>query len=479
MTEGRERKLDEADDAMPWGGRFAAPPSDGLLDFSRSVQTDMEMWREDLAGSRAHVRALESAGILTRVEADQLWQGLDSVAAEFESDVFEVVDTDEDIHMAIERRLTELVGEVGGKLHSGRSRNDQVSLDVRLVSARRGRAAALALLDLASTLVERASTAGDLMISGYTHLQRAQPVLLAHHLLAHVWPLLRDVERLKDAGGRSMTSPLGAGALAGTSLPVDPQIAAAELGIPKTFENSIDAVADRDVVAEHLAVLAIAQVHLSRLAEEVVIWATDEFGFITLADAWSTGSSMMPQKKNPDVAELTRGRTGRTIGNLVSVLTMLKGLPLAYNRDLQEDKRPLFDSFDVVSASAAAMSGMVSTLTFNEAALAESVDTGFCTATDLAEELVGLGMPFRGAHEAVGKLVVLLESEGRGLVDVTNAELVDIHPGLADLGQDRLSSREAIERRGAVGATSRRAVDAQIVEASVAIEAQIVWATES
>ena len=348
-----------------WQGRFSEPPSDALMAFTASLAFDRRLAADDIAGSRAHVAMLGKVGLLTSDEVAAVLGALETVEHELTEGSFAFAASDEDIHTAIERRVTELAGDAGAKLHTGRSRNDQVATDLRLYVRREGRIVARAIHALQAVLVRQAADAGDdAYLPGYTHLQRAQPVLLAHHLLAHFWALARDVDRWRDALARVDVSPLGAGALAGSSLPLDPDATAAALDFSGRFENSLDAVSDRDFVAETLFVCTLTQVHLSRLGEELVLWATDEFGFVRLADAWSTGSSMMPHKKNPDIAELARGKAGRLIGDLAGFLATLKGLPLAYNRDLQEDKEPLFDALDTCRLALAALTGLVETAEF-------------------------------------------------------------------------------------------------------------------
>jgi argininosuccinate lyase len=363
------------------------------------------MWRDDITGSRAHVRGLAHVQLLTQAECDAVLAALDTVEHELSAGVFEFVPSDEDIHTAIERRVTALSGAAGAKLHTGRSRNDQCATDLRLWCKRELRQVARRVVGLQEVLLDRAQRAGDIYLPGYTHLQRAQPVLLAHHLLAHCWAFSRDVDRLLATIDRLDVSPLGAGALAGSSLPIDPAFTAAQLGFARPFHNSLDAVSDRDHVAEALFDLALIGVHLSRLGEEWVLWTTDEFGFAKLDDGYSTGSSMLPQKKNPDIAELARGKAGRLIGNLTGLLAMLKGLPLAYNRDLQEDKEPLFDSVDQVSLALSALAGMIATATFVPERMQAAADSEGSSATDLAEYLVRAGLPFREAHAVVGSLV--------------------------------------------------------------------------
>lgn len=477
MADETREVPDDPSSAQPArSGRFSSPASEDLMTFTRSVDVDRYMWREDIEGSRAHVRALEKGAILSPEEANELLHALDEVAREFEAGQFEFRDSDEDIHMAIERRVSEIAGEVGGKLHTGRSRNDQVVLDLRLYISREARQVAIEILNLATELVKRAEGARDHFMPGYTHLQRAQPVLLAHHLCAHVWPLIRDIARMRDACTRSNVSPLGAGALAGTSLSLDPKVTAALLGMERTFENSMDAVSDRDFVAEHLFVLAMAQIHLSRLAEDVILWSSEEFRYLDLPDEWATGSSMMPQKKNPDVAELVRGRTGRTLGNLVNLMVVLKGLPLTYNRDLQEDKGPLFDSIKVVKESARALSGLICGAEFNFEAMEDAASDGHLGATDLAEELVRAGIAFREAHKIVGELILELENEGRSLETVTQGELARLDPALASMNIERLSVRSLVESRLGDGATGSDVVIEQIARARGEISILRDWA---
>jgi argininosuccinate lyase len=392
-----------------WHGRFSGGPAEELLAYTVSLPFDRRLWRDDIHGSRAHVRGLARAGLLHEAERDAILGALDVVEGELDGGTFEFRDADEDIHTAVERRVTELAGAVGGKLHTGRSRNDQIATDLRLWCRRELRTVAARIVQLQRVLLQRATEAGTgpdaAYLPGYTHLQRAQPVLLAHHLLAHGWALARDVDRLLATVTRLDVSPLGAGALAGSSLPLDPATTAAELGFARSFDNSLDAVSDRDFVAEALFDLALVAVHLSRMGEEWVLWTSEEFGFARLDDAYATGSSMLPQKKNPDIAELARGKAGRVIGDLVGLLTTLKGLPLAYNRDLQEDKEPLFDAVDQVSSALGALAGMIATARFDTERMRAAADTPAAAATDLAEFLVGQGVPFRDAHAVVGDLV--------------------------------------------------------------------------
>jgi argininosuccinate lyase len=440
-----------------WHGRFEAGPSDELLAFTVSLGYDRRLAGDDLAGSRAHVRGLARAGIVTDEEAGIVLAALDRVEDELRSGEFAFERSDEDIHTAIERRVTALAGPPGAKLHTGRSRNDQVATDLRLWARRELGVVASRVLGLQRTLLERARDAGPAYLPGYTHLQRAQPVLLAHHLLAHGWALSRDVDRLVDCRHRLDVSPLGAGALAGSSLPLDPDFTAAELGFAGRFENSLDAVSDRDFVAESLFALSLVAIHLSRMGEEVILWASDEFGFARLDDAYSTGSSMMPQKKNPDIAELARGRSGRVIGHLTGLLATLKGLPLSYNRDLQEDKEPLFDAADQVGRALSAMTGLYATLAFDVERMQAAADSPYAAATDLAELLVERGVPFRDAHALVGALV--RDSLER---HVPLAELVAAHPSLGADGAALLEPGRAVTRRTTPGGAGPDAVAVQL-----------------
>ena len=408
--------------ATLWHGRFEGGPAEALQALNDSLPFDRRMFREDIAGSRAHVRMLSRVGLMSEVDSEAVLAALDAVEAEMADGSFAFAAGDEDIHTAVERRVTELAGDAGARLHTGRSRNDQVATDLRLWTLRELGDLARLITTFQGTLAARADEAADAYLPGYTHLQRAQPVLLAHHLLAHGWALARDVDRLLDARDRADVSPLGAGALAGSSLPLDPDSVAADLGFAARFENSMDAVGDRDFVAESLFALALLGVHLSRIGEELVLWSSEEFGFVDLDDAFSTGSSMLPQKKNPDVAELARGKAGRLIGHLTGLLATLKGLPMAYNKDLQEDKEPLFDAFDTVRLTLAALDGMVSTLAFRTDRMADAADSPYAAAIDLAEYLVAAGTPFRDAHAVVGALVrAALAGEG-SLVELVSAD---------------------------------------------------------
>ncbi len=430
-----------------WQGRFGGDgPADSLLAFTVSLPFDQRLAMDDLFASRAHVRGLFRAKLLTEQEAQLLLAALDRVKEEMETGTFAYLAGDEDVHTAVERRVTDLAGDVGARLHTGRSRNDQIATDLRLFTKREVVATARRVLGLQQVLRDRAGAAGDSYLPGYTHLQRAQPVLLAHHLLAHGWALARDIDRLVDTRRRLDVSPLGAGALAGSSLPLDPDSVADDLGFLGRFENSLDAVSDRDFVAETLFNLALLGVHLSRIGEEVVLWSSQEFGFLRLDDAYATGSSMLPQKKNPDVAELVRAKAGRLIGHLTGFLATLKGLPLAYNRDLQEDKEPLFDAFDQVNLGLAALAGLLATATFDTARMQKAADTEAVAAVDLAEWLVERGTPFRQAHHVVAGLV--RDSLER---HVPLAELVEAHPALGTDALFLLEPGVAVTRRTTAG----------------------------
>ncbi len=452
-----------------WHGRLGDEPADALLAFTESLSVDRRLAPDDLAGSRAHVRGLAHTGILTADDATAILDALDQVEAELEADTFAFAPTDEDIHTAIERRVTELAGPPGAKLHTGRSRNDQVATDLRRFLQREGRAVARHIHRLQAVLLARAVDARDGYLPGYTHLQRAQPVLLAHHLLAHFWALARDVDRWHDTLTRADVSPLGAGALAGSSLPLDPDFTAADLGFRARFDNSLDAVSDRDFVAEALFVAALTMVHLSRLGEEIVLWSGDEFGFLHLADEYATGSSMLPQKKNPDVAELARGKAGRAIGNLTGLLATLKGLPLAYNRDLQEDKEPLFDSLDTCTLALIALAGLLETAEFDTPRMQAAADQPDAAATDLAEHLVRAGVPFRDAHATVGALVRQAHTDGIPLADVIAHD-----PRLADAGH-LLEPGQSVEHRTTPGGAGPDRVHEQLDTARHQLEQQQAW----
>ncbi|WP_299451221.1 argininosuccinate lyase [uncultured Serinicoccus sp.] len=438
-----------------WGGRFTGGPSDALAALSKSTHFDWRLAPYDLAGSRAHARVLHRAGLLSDDDLEAMLAALGQLLADLGSGAFVALDTDEDVHTALERGLIERAGpEVGGRLRAGRSRNDQVAAQFRMYLRDQARLLGARVLEVVQALVDQAAAHPEVAMPGRTHLQHAQPVLLAHHLQAHAWALVRDVERLVDWDQRAAVSPYGSGALAGSSLGLDPQSVAHDLGMPRAVDNSIDGTASRDFAAEFSFVMAMTAVDLSRIAEEVILWATAEFGFVTLDDAFSTGSSIMPQKKNPDVAELARGKAGRLIGDNAGLLATLKGLPLAYNRDLQEDKEPVFDAVDTLEVLLPAVSGMVATLTFHPQRLEELAPQGFSLATDVAEWLVREGVPFRVAHEVAGACVRHCEERGIGLEDLDDAALASISPHLHPGVRTVLTVPGSLASRNAHGGTA-------------------------
>jgi argininosuccinate lyase len=463
--------------ARLWGGRFSTGPAPELVALSRSTHFDWRLARHDLAGSRAHARVLARAGLLSGDQLGALLAGIDSLEADVVSGEFVPAPDDEDVHSALERGLVERLGELGGRLRAGRSRNDQVATLFRLYLREQARAVALLVLDLAEVLAVRADEHLGAVMPGRTHLQHAQPVLLSHHLLAHAWPLLRDVDRLRDWDARvAADSPYGAGALAGSSLGLDPRRVALDLGFTDSSPNSIDGTAARDFAAEFAFVAAMIGIDLSRQAEEIITWSTVEFGFVTLDDAYSTGSSIMPQKKNPDVAELARGKAGRVVGNLAGLMTTLKGLPLAYNRDLQEDKEPVFDSVDTLAVVLPAFLGMVRTLRFDTDRLAALAPQGFSLATDLAEWLVRQLVPFREAHEVAGACVRRCEQRGVGLSDLGDEELRGISPHLTPEVRSVLTVDGSIDSRNARGGTARGRVTEQLTELRTRLAGLREWA---
>jgi argininosuccinate lyase len=445
-----------------WGGRFAGGPSEALARLSVSVQFDWRLAPYDLAASRAHARVLARAGLLDAAELGRILAALDDLEAACASGSFRPTVDDEDVHTALERGLLERLGALGGKLRAGRSRNDQVATDLRLYLRERARGVAGRLVELAQALVEQAERHVATPAPGMTHLQHAQPVMFGHWLLAHVHPLLRDLARLRDWDARAAISPLGAGALAGSSLPLDPVRVAAELGFTAPAANSMDAVSDRDFVAEFLFVTALTGVHLSRLGEEVVLWTSQEFGWVELDDAFATGSSIMPQKKNADIAELARGKSGRLIGGLVTVLSMLKGLPLTYDRDMQEDKEPAFDAVDTLELLLPALAGMISTMTVRVDRLAAAAPGGLTLATEVADWLVRKGVPFREAHEITGRLVALCVARDCALDEVSDADLAAVSEHLDPSVRDVLSVRSALAARTTPGSTGPDPVRSQL-----------------
>jgi len=438
-----------------WGGRFAEGPSDALAALSKSTHFDWVLAPYDIAASKAHAKVLHGAGLLTDEQRDGLLAGLDSLGDDVADGSFGPLVTDEDVHGALERGLIDRVGpDLGGRLRAGRSRNDQVATLFRMWLRDAVRRTAAGVLDVVDALAHQAAAHPDAIMPGKTHLQSAQPVLLAHHLLAHAHPLLRDVDRIVDFDARAAVSPYGSGALAGSSLGLNPDAIAAELGFDAAADNSIDATAARDFAAEAAFVFAMIGVDLSRLAEDIILWSSTEFGYAVLHDSWSTGSSIMPQKKNPDIAELARGKSGRLIGNLTGLLATLKAQPLAYNRDLQEDKEPVFDAAAQLDLLLPAMAGLVGTLAFDTARMAALAPAGYTLATDIAEWLVRQGVPFRIAHETAGAAVKAAERRGVGLDELTDAELAAISPDLTPQVREVLTVEGSVASRDARGGTA-------------------------
>ena len=453
-----------------WGARFASGPSPELARLSRSTHFDWQLAGYDLAGSRAHAVALAAAGYLTPEELEAMTDALRTLEKNLTDGTLQPLDSDEDVHGSLERQLIELAGaELGGKLRAGRSRNDQIATLIRLYLLDHAAVIGDLVVDLVDAIAAQAEKHERAIMPGRTHLQHAQPVLLAHHLLAHAWPLVRDLERLRDWRVRASTSPYGAGALAGSSLGLDPRLVAAELGLSGPSENSIDATASRDVVAEFAFIAAQLGVDLSRFAEELILWNTREFGFVRLDDGYSTGSSIMPQKKNPDIAELARGKSGRLIGNLTGLLATLKGLPLAYNRDLQEDKEPVFDSVETLEVLLPAFTGMVATLRFDTDRMAELAPQGFSLATDVADWLVRRHVPFREAHEISGALVRFCEEHGLELHEPTDEQYRAVSPLLSAEVRDVLTVEGSVASRDGVGGTAPVRVAEQRAELTARI----------
>ena len=448
-----------------WGARFSTGPEASAWALGVSTGFDVRLWREDLAGSRAHAGELERIGVLSADERIAIDAALVRCGELFATGTFPLLDTDEDLHGAIERWLIAELGDLGGRLRAGRSRNDQIVSDLRLWSMAAADRIVIAVNELQTVLIDRAEEHVDWLAPSYTHLQRAQPVVLAQPLLAFVWMLQRDAERIRDARGRMDRSVLGSGAVAGQTLGLDPERYAEALGFAGVTENSIDATASRDFVLELAASCAILATTLSRIGEELVLWSTSEFGFVRLGDGFTTGSSMMPQKRNPDVAELVRGKAGRVVGSLMSLLTLVKGLPLAYDRDLQEDKEPIFDAVDTLELVLPALAGAIASARFDRARLAEAASDDFALATDVAEALVLLGVPFREAHERVGQLVAAAEERGSGLADLPTELVVAAHPELAARWDELLDPVAAVARRTGRGGTAVDSVRQQVARA--------------
>ncbi len=446
----------------PWSGRFKQSTDTLMEQFSASISFDRRLYAYDIEGSIAHCQMLAKCKIISQAESKKIVGGLKRVLKEFESGKFQCDDRLEDIHMNIESRLTELVGSVGGKLHTARSRNDQVCLDIRLYLRDEVAEIVQGITQLAKTLLQLARKHTDTIIPGYTHMQQAQPILLAHHLLAHIEMLVRDRERMEDAFKRINIMPLGAAALSGTGFPIDRKYTAKLLNFPEVSHNSIDSVSDRDFAIEFCSASGILMMHLSRFCEEVVLWSSCEFGWLELSDAYTTGSSIMPQKKNPDAAELIRGKSGRVYGNLVSMLTLMKSLPLAYNKDLQEDKEPVFDTVDTVKVSLAIFEGMMKSAHFKKIPLDRVDISGFLTATDMADYLASKGVPFRQAHEITGQTVAYCIASGKTLQDITLKELKKISPKFNADVFDHITLENSVQKKNVYGGTAKKQVLAQI-----------------
>lgn len=453
-----------------WGGRFDKDTDRLMEEFTASIFFDRRLAEEDIAGSMAHCRMLASQGIISPEEAGLILEGLAEIREEIRRGEFTYSAVLEDIHLHVEQRLTEKIGPAGGKLHTARSRNDQVALDMHLYVRKEILAVTSLVASLQQVILEVAGAHLDVIMPGYTHLQRAQPVLFSHHLLAYFWMLARDRERFLDAYKRADWMPLGAGALAGTTFPVDREMVAAELGFARLYENSLDAVSDRDFVAEFLSAAALLMVHLSRFSEDLILWSSSEFAFVTLDDAFTTGSSMMPQKKNPDIPELVRGKAGRVLGSLVAVLTMLKGLPLAYNKDMQKDKEGLFDTVDTLKICLKLYAAMLRTVKINAAQMYAAASGDFASATDLADYLVRQGLPFREAHAVVGRLVGSCVNSGRRLSELTPEEMREVSPLLGAEALLLLAPEACVAARRARGGTAREAVEEQLKKAREIME---------
>ncbi len=462
MAPGKRKTRPRAGAKKAWAGRFQEQTDRLVERFTRSIAVDRRLYAHDIEGSIAHCRTLAKAGVLTRRETATIIRGLQRVRHELERERFTFLPEDEDIHMAIERRLTELIGPLGGKLHTGRSRNDQVALDVRMYVRDRLTAMIDRLTEFQRVLVQQARINRDVAMPGYTHLQRAQPVLFAHHLLAYVEMFERDKERLRDARTRVNVMPLGSGALAGSNYPVDREFTAALLDFPAVTQNSLDAVSDRDFMIEVVAALSVLMMHLSRMSEELILWSSQEFHFVELPDAFCTGSSMMPQKKNPDVPELVRGKTGRVYGHLIGLLTTLKGLPMSYNRDLQEDKPALFDAVDQADSAVEVMTELMRRLTVDREALTRALSGGGMLATEIADYLAAKGVPFREAHTTTGRIVRWALDHGRELGELSVEELRNFSAKFEPSVLQRLTVRGAIDRKAQIGGTASKQVERRL-----------------
>lgn len=476
MEEYNETKATQAA-AEPkplWGGRFSAAPTGELERFGASLPFDKRMWKQDIRGSKAHAAMLAHQGVISTEDAKAIRAGLDEIAGEIERGEFTFdVDRDEDIHMAIERVLTERIGPAGGRLHTGRSRNDQTAVDTHMIARDLADELLASLEGIQQVLLDRAEEQFGIVMPGYTHMQPAQPVLLSHHLLAYFWMFSRDHKRVADARAAANKCPLGAAALAGTTYPLDRAITASELGFDEPVANSMDAVSDRDYLLDLIYACSVCQIHLSRLGEELVWWSSAEFGFVEMDDAHSTGSSIMPQKKNPDFAELVRGKSGRVVGDLMSLLVTVKGTPLTYDKDLQEDKEPLFDAADTVLGSLMACTGMLATCIFKADRMREASHEGYMAATDLADYLVGKGLPFRQAHAMVGRIVGDCVREGVTLQQLTTDELRSYSELFDDDAHEALDIDNIVRRRTTLGGTGHDAVRAQLAQARDVLAAEM------
>lgn len=453
-----------------WGGRFTENTSKIMEEFNASISFDKRMYKEDIAGSCAHCKMLAKQGIIADNEKDIIIEGLKKIEKEIDNGEFVFSISDEDIHMSIEKRLIQIVGAVGGKLHTARSRNDQVAVDVRLYLRREVSVIKEMMTSLQHTIVILAEKNKNVIFPGYTHLQRAQPVLFGHHMMAYYEMFKRDIERLNECFNRINVLPLGAGALAGTTFPIDRHFVAQELGFPKVTENSLDTVSDRDFIIELNFVISMIMMHLSRFAEEIVIWSTTEFGFITLDDRYSTGSSIMPQKKNPDAAELLRGKTGRVYGNLIGILTVMKGLPLAYNKDTQEDKEGVFDSVDTIKIALTVFEGMISTMKINEEKMKSAIYEGFTNATDVADYLAKKGLPFRDAHKIVGEIVLYCETNKKLISEMKLEEYKKFSELFENDVEEKVSIEGCVRERNSYGGTSYSQLERQITKAKNELE---------
>ncbi len=456
--------MSESNDAL-WGGRFSGGPAEAMAALSKSTHFDWRLASYDIRGTQAHAKALAQAGVISQEELEVILRSLSELMRRIESGMFKPRDEEEDVHSVLERGLIEIAGpDAGGKIRAGRSRNDQIATLIRMFALDAASSLQDQIVSYLDAICTKAEEYMGVAMAGRTHFQHAQPILLSHHLLAHAWPQVRNLQRLEELKRRLRKSPYGSAALAGNTFGLDAQLVATELGFSEPTENSIDATASRDLVAELSFVMSMIAIDLSRLAEEIIIWSSAEFGYVKLSDQFSTGSSIMPQKKNPDVAELARGKTGRVIGNLTGLLATLKALPLGYNRDLQEDKEPLFDSYDSMMLLLPAFTGMISTIEFNRSRLQDLAVAGFALATDVADYLVRQGVPFKEAHEVVGKLVVFCEEKGIDLAEASDDDYQSIsrhlQPGLREV----LNLHTAIESRSSAGGTSSKQVIEQLVQ---------------